>query len=182
MTRVRSTPPLSQRQVLLRAVARAVGIVLLLLLVANVSAYLIHGAVHPLRVLARKNAEQRTWERKVEEKRLQLAAMQAKKKWWSSPNGEDELAHQLGLVKEGEQTVVVTPPAPPAPTPTSVSERQAGMLGLSPTLRLTVLTLGICALVYGALLLRRRRLLRTRREAAGILTPRKQLLRQRPSE
>jgi len=163
-----------------RAVARAVGIVLLLLLAANICAYVIRTAVHPMHALMRANAEQHTWEQKVETKRRELAEMQAKRDWWSSPSGEDELAHQLGLVREGEQTVVVTPPAPPAPDPTSASKRRAGIAELSPTLRLSLLTLFVCALVYGSLLLRRRRLLQTRRVPVGILTPRKQLLRRRP--
>jgi|GEM_PF-2479323 len=179
MSGIRSTPSLSGRQALPRAVARAVGFVLLLLLAANISAYIIRTAVHPVSALKRVNTEQKTWERKVEAKRRELAEKQAKKEWWSSPSGEDELAHQLGLVREGEQTVVVTPPAPPKPNPSPASKRRADIAELSPTLRLSLLTLGVCALIYGALLLRRRRLLKTQRAPAGILTPRKQLLRRR---
>jgi len=182
MAGARSTLPLSHRQILLRAILRAAGIVLLLFLAAHVSAYLIRSVVHPMRSLARVSTEQRSWERKVANKRRQLAEMQAKKQWWSSPTGEDELAHQLGLVREGEQTVVMTPP-PPTPKPSApVVIRHAGVTDLSPTIRLSLLTLFVCALVYGVLMLRRRRLLRSRRQAVGVLTPRKELLRRRPAE
>ena len=182
MTGTRSAQPLSQRQILLRAILRAVVIVLFLFVVATASALLIRSIVHPLVTLHRVRAEKNTWERKVAEKRRQLAAMEAKKQWWNSPNGKDELAHQMGLVKKDEQTVVVTPPKPPAPTVPAPAVRQAGSLEVSPTVRLSMLTLVVCALVYGVLLFRRRRLLKTRRDEVGVLTPRKELMRRRPVE
>jgi len=180
MTGSRSIRVPSHRQVLLRGVLRGVIYVLLLLLVANVSAYLIHSVVHPWVTLHRVSAEQRMWERKVAEKTRQLAQLQAKKQWWRSPNGEDELAHQMGLVRPGEHTVVMTPPPPSPPAPRApLNEQYAGTLELSPTLRLSLLTLFVCALVYGGLLLRRRRLLKIRQETVGVLTPRAELLRRR---
>jgi len=182
MTNTRSTTPLSHRQLLLRAILRGVVLVLLLFVVATASALLIRSVVSPLITLHRVSAEKKSWERKVVEKRRQLASMEAKKQWWSSPNGKDELAHQMGLVKDGEQTVVVTPPAPPASATPAPTVRHAGALDVSPTLRLSMLTLVVCALVYGVLLFRRRRLLKTRHEEVGVLTPRKELMRRRPVE
>ncbi|MHB0938925.1 MAG: hypothetical protein ACYDCO_22445 [Armatimonadota bacterium] len=182
MTRARSIQPLSHRQLLLRSILGAVVIVLLLFVVATASALLIRSVVNPLITLQRVRAETNQWERKVAQKRRELASMEAKKQWWSSPNGKDELAHQMGLVKKDEQTVVVTPPASPAPKAPAPAARRAGALEGSPTLRLTMLTLVVCALVYGMLLFRRRRLLKTRQQETGFLTPRKELMRRRPVE
>lgn len=180
MAGTRSARPLSPRQSWLRAILRAVAIVLLLYLAATGSALLIRGIVQPVITLHRVRAEKNLWERKVAEKRRHLAAMEEKKRWWNSPNGKDELAHQMGLVKKGEQTVVVTPPPPPAPEQPTPTVRHAGSLDVSPAMRLSMLTLVVCALVYGTLLLRRRRLLKMRREKIGVLTPRKELMRRRP--
>ena len=175
MTKARARKPLTPRQLLLRAIVRGVLSVLALLVVAHVSACVIHSIVHPLATLHRVTAEQRAWERKVAEKKRQLVAMKAQKTWWSSPAGEDELAHKLGLVKPGENTVIVMPPPPPAakaqalPVPPAAPE-------ISPTFRVAALGVFVCLLVYGALLWRRRRLLAIR-QAVGVLTPRKELVR-----
>lgn len=147
----------------------------LIFLAARASAYVIRSIVHPQFAVHRMAAETESWQRKVDEKKRQIAELEAKKTWWNSTVGQQELARERGLVHPGEHTLVVTPPPPPAPPKAAT---HAALTEITPTVRLTVLSLFSCGIIYGLLMLRRRRLIRVYQQT-GVLTPRKELLKQR---
>ena len=169
-----NTPP--RWQLHLRAVMRGLGMVLLLLVAAQLFTYLARSVIQPLIVYRQKVAEHRVLSQQVETMRRQVEEQHTRRSWWTTPIGKEELARQRAmLVRPGEQTVVVTPPAP-SPEPPVVVDAVGATL--SPMLCGAVLALVMCA-VIGGMLLRRRRLIKVRQQV-GVLTPRNELLRQRP--
>ena len=178
MRRRKDSTPTAEWKLLLLGSMLGILVVLALLAGANIFAFVARSIVQPRFTLQRSAAEYNEWERKVAEKKRQIAELEQKKRWWSNPIGEEELARTKGnLVRPGEHTVVLMPPASPEQAE-EAKVRHAGVTESNSTLRVTLLTLFTCGVAYGILLLRRRRLIRARQEV-GILTPRKELLRRR---
>ena len=180
MRRNRSSVPPPQWQIQLLALLYGVVVVLALFIAANIVTYIARSIIQPQIALHRLATEKSVLEQRVAQKKHEIAELQKRKAWWSDPIGKEELAREkAGLVRKGEHTVVITPPPPPAPK-TASAGRQAATAEMNPTLRISMVTLVTFVVLYGVLLLRRRRLIKVRQEVnVGVLTPRKELLRRR---
>ncbi len=81
------------------------------------------GIIQPPRKLAALKEETAARQQEVHRKERNKAALKAKLDWWSTPEGQIELAHSRGLTRPGEYSVITIPPkaqetsaaGPPAP-------------------------------------------------------------------
>lgn len=179
MNRDRSARPPAKRHALLRVIVRTLLLLAVLALAARLTAQLLFGLIQPHITVHRLAREVAQLEQMKTAKQKEKQALLDKIRWWSSPMGEDELAHEKGLVRPGEHTVLIPTPsaANPAPPPMHAIGSVLGEQ-TNPTFLLFLLAFLACSLVYLGLLLRRRHLIRVRRPE-GTLTPRSELARRR---
>ncbi len=149
----------------------------LLLLVIGGGIYLASVILTPFVTARQETISQGMDEQSVKEKQEENTRLQGQVAWLKSPLGAAEESRRRGLIKDGEQAVILNLPAQLSQGTSPDAEPTSAFVVRQwwPVLILLVLSF----LVGSGWLVRRRRLAQLRRPA-GTLTPRSELQRRRP--
>ena len=100
----------AEQSALRRALLRGAIIVFALFLAAELLGNFTFALIRPHLRAMQLRSENTTLEKMVIAKRQEKKDLEQRIQWWTSPSGEEELAHTQGLVKPGEHTLVLLPP------------------------------------------------------------------------